>query len=591
MFSISSFAEVRCPTLIGGRRVLGFLLALFALCAWPLQSTAAEAGKRRFSFDTTAQGADLKEAVTQLPVLVRLHSGNFDFTQTAPDGSDLRFFAADGKTPLKFHLESFDAANELAAAWVQLPKINANSTADAIVVQWGDAKAPAAADARATYDAAQAFVLHFDADGVVRDASGRVAEPIQSNARPVAAGAIGAAAAFDGSARLLIPAAPTLAVRAADGFTFSAWVRPSAAENGGLMTFGAPGQGIELRLDAGTPVLRVAGSNLRASAPLKPGIWQHVVVSVVGGQGSIQIDAVEVGRGAIALPEVSGPIAIGEGLRGELDEVAFATVARSPDYARALALSQAAESLMLGLADEEAEEASTSYLSILLGAVTIDGWIVIGILMVMFVISIWVMVAKAVALNAVRKANGLFFELFRAQTAALLDPQHAQVQQLAANSALRNSSTYALYQSAMVEVQKRLSVLKSRGNSLVLSPAMLEAVRAALDANQVRLNQRFNSGIVLLTIAISGGPFLGLLGTVVGVMITFAAIAASGDVNVNSIAPGIAAALVATVAGLAVAIPALFGYNWLAIQIKNVSADTQVFADELLTLTAEHYSE
>ena len=55
------------------------------------------------------------------------------------------------------------------------------------------------------------------------------------------------------------------------------------------------------------------------------------------------------------------------------------------------------------------------------------------------------------------------------------------------------------------------------------------------------------SQMVLLTIAISGGPFLGLLGTVVGVMITFAAIAASGDVNVNAIAPGIAAALVATV--------------------------------------------
>jgi hypothetical protein len=61
--------------------------------------------------------------------------------------------------------------------------------------------------------------------------------------------------------------------------------------------------------------------------------------------------------------------------------------------------------------------------------------------------------------------------------------------------------------------------------------------------------ERLNSLIVLLTIAISGGPFLGLLGTVVGVMITFAAIAASGDVNVNAIAPGIAAALVATVAG------------------------------------------
>jgi len=77
---------------------------------------------------------------------------------------------------------------------------------------------------------------------------------------------------------------------------------------------------------------------------------------------------------------------------------------------------------------------------------------------------------------------------------------------------------------------------------------------------------------------------------VVGVMITCAAIAAAGDVNVNAIAPGIAAALVATVAGLAVAIPALFGYNWLAIQIKNVTADNHVFADEFLTKAAEMHS-
>jgi biopolymer transport protein ExbB len=96
--------------------------------------------------------------------------------------------------------------------------------------------------------------------------------------------------------------------------------------------------------------------------------------------------------------------------------------------------------------------------------------------------------------------------------------------------------------------------------------------------------------MVLLTIAISGGPFLGLLGTVVGVMITFAAIAAVGDVNVNSIAPGIAAALVATVAGLGVAIPALFGYNYLASRVKNISADQQVFADELIAKIAESYS-
>ncbi len=88
--------------------------------------------------------------------------------------------------------------------------------------------------------------------------------------------------------------------------------------------------------------------------------------------------------------------------------------------------------------------------------------------------------------------------------------------------------------------------------------------------------------MVLLTIAISGGPFLGLLGTVVGVMITFAAIAACGDVNVNAIAPGVAAALVATVAGLAVAIPSLFGYNWLNSRIKAINAENRVFVDEFV---------
>ena len=72
-------------------------------------------------------------------------------------------------------------------------------------------------------------------------------------------------------------------------------------------------------------------------------------------------------------------------------------------------------------------------------------------------------------------------------------------------------------------------------------------------------------------------------------MITFAAIAAAGDVNVNAIAPGIAAALLATVAGLAVAIPALFGYNYLAARIKNISSDMSIFVDEFVTRVAETY--
>jgi biopolymer transport protein ExbB len=110
-----------------------------------------------------------------------------------------------------------------------------------------------------------------------------------------------------------------------------------------------------------------------------------------------------------------------------------------------------------------------------------------------------------------------------------------------------------------------------------------------MDATLVRENQKLSNNMVLLTISISGGPFLGLLGTVVGVMITFAAIAASGDVNINAIAPGISAALLATVAGLAVAIPALFGYNYLLTRAKNVTANMQVFVDEFVARISEIY--
>jgi biopolymer transport protein ExbB len=120
-----------------------------------------------------------------------------------------------------------------------------------------------------------------------------------------------------------------------------------------------------------------------------------------------------------------------------------------------------------------------------------------------------------------------------------------------------------------------------------LLPQSLAAIRASVNAVFVKETQRLNGLMVILTIAIAGGPFIGLLGTVIGVMITFASIVAAGDVNVNAIAPGISAALLATVAGLAVAIPALFGYNYFTVRIREISAEMQIFLEELITRIAE----
>jgi biopolymer transport protein ExbB len=212
---------------------------------------------------------------------------------------------------------------------------------------------------------------------------------------------------------------------------------------------------------------------------------------------------------------------------------------------------------------------------------------VIGFLGILAVLSLWVMITKTRLLSRTEKANAIFLDLFSEKSVHLLDPDHTEAKALKSMASIADSTIYQLYAVGLNEIAQRFELQRERQQSRSLSGTAMESIRASLDSTIVRANQRFNQGIVVLTIAIAGGPFLGLLGTVVGVMITFAAIAAAGDVNVNAIAPGIAAALVATVAGLAVAIPALFAYNWFTIKIKNISADTQVFADEFLTKSAE----
>ncbi|MGB9128470.1 MAG: MotA/TolQ/ExbB proton channel family protein, partial [Thiobacillus sp.] len=223
----------------------------------------------------------------------------------------------------------------------------------------------------------------------------------------------------------------------------------------------------------------------------------------------------------------------------------------------------------------------------LFAALTLDGWVAIGILAVMLVIAIWIMIVKAIYVNRVDQANRQFMHKFRELSTDLgaIEKAHGIADQY------RHSSLYRLYHVATVELSHRFKDTDAAHLAdKSLSPQSLEAIRASLDTGLVKETTLMNKLMVLLTIAISGGPFIGLLGTVLGVMITFAVIAATGDVNVAAIAPGIAAALMATAAGMAVAIPALFGYNYLNSRIKAITSDMRVFNDELITKMAENYS-
>ena len=231
----------------------------------------------------------------------------------------------------------------------------------------------------------------------------------------------------------------------------------------------------------------------------------------------------------------------------------------------------------------------------LVDSLTVDAWVVIIICGLMLVLSIIVMITKTIYISRLDSANQQFMRAFTS-----VGPEIATLRE---TPGMQRAALLRLYRIGMEELRRRIdppggaAPMRSVGAAAVagaddvnLSVQTLGAIQSSINGGLVRENHKLNSQMVLLTISISGGPFLGLLGTVVGVMITFAAIAAAGDVNVNAIAPGIAAALLATVAGLGVAIPALFGYNYLATRIKKVNADMQVFVEEFMAKTAERYS-
>ena len=84
--------------------------------------------------------------------------------------------------------------------------------------------------------------------------------------------------------------------------------------------------------------------------------------------------------------------------------------------------------------------------------------------------------------------------------------------------------------------------------------------------------------MIVLSTAVAGGPFIGLLGTVWGVMETFAGIAKANQASLTAMAPGVAGALIATVTGLLVAIPAMFAYNFMVTTIRHITQELDGFA-------------
>lgn len=114
-----------------------------------------------------------------------------------------------------------------------------------------------------------------------------------------------------------------------------------------------------------------------------------------------------------------------------------------------------------------------------------------------------------------------------------------------------------------------------------LSMKSSEHIKRGMERLVAEESLKLESNLIMLAIAVSGSPFMGLLGTVWGVMSAFSYVGAKGSADLATMAPGVAGALIATVGGLLVAIPSMFGYNWLVHNLRVFTVEMDNFAQDL----------
>jgi biopolymer transport protein ExbB len=568
--------------------------------------------RKPITIDASAAGGNLTEPVGGAAVvLLRLHDGNFQFGAAREDGGDLRFVAEDDKTPLAYHIEKIDPLLNEAFVWVRVPEIKTGG-ATRFWLYYGNADPQlAAAEAKASYDADTVLVYHFGAN-VQADATG-LANNAENAGTKVEAALIGGGLRLPGAGPVSIPGAPALQWSEATTLTWSAWIKPAAlAANAVIFSRREEDRSFLIGLDNGVPYVEVGGQRSSGGEALVAGVWRQLAVVAVGGTITVYLDGVASGTLAAGLPALNSPLLLGDSaegavvFNGELDELEIAKVARTPGYLKFAAQSQAGEKatkLLVFGEDEQNEHGGggelAKHLSLITDiskSLTFDGWVVIFLCVVLAIVGWIIALGKLLYLNRIKKATRLFLGKWEELARDLHVLDHGDAASInsmggrapaKAQKILQRSPLFHIYQIGSEEIQHRLAHAEEEDPGL--SGRSIQAIRAVLHGGLVREVQKLNGGLVFLTIGIAGGPYLGLLGTVIGVMITFAVIAKTGQVEVNSIAPGIAGALLATVAGLAVAIPALFAYSYISTRIKDAVSDMEIFIDEFIARIAEVY--
>ncbi len=212
---------------------------------------------------------------------------------------------------------------------------------------------------------------------------------------------------------------------------------------------------------------------------------------------------------------------------------------------------------------------------------TTEGKIILAVLFFGSIFSWSVMITKLRTLRFARKQSERFSALFRR------DRQPLRIYEEELH--FEGSPLHRIYRAGCDELCFQMlgstevdETFRSRIETAPkISPAQMRAVTAAMERAVGESALRLESHMNILSMAVSGAPFIGLLGTVWGVMDAFSGIAMAGNANLSAMAPGVSGALVTTVVGLLVAIPAMFGYNFLVTTVRTAIVQADNFAAEL----------
>ena len=222
----------------------------------------------------------------------------------------------------------------------------------------------------------------------------------------------------------------------------------------------------------------------------------------------------------------------------------------------------------------------TSPVDMVLGG-TLPTKIVLAVLLGFSLVSVWIMWAKARQFRKVRVLGDEFIQAM--ERAQRLEDAYKAILTLPESPYGR-----VFRQGINFFSELRPGGLRDGAQVAGLSAAQLEALRLVLEKEEAEERDELARGLPWLAVVASVSPLMGLLGTVIGIMNAFLGITASGSTNIGAVAPGVAEALITTVAGLFVAIPAVIAYNHFVSRLNLVSGELEGFSSEFIgTLARE----